>query len=89
MISLAVSVLPAPDSPETRIDWLRRGRRRRFVPPFSAAAAAAAEDDEEEELPPPGASLRIARYAASATAYTCGLSSPSLAPMYCSIMCRP
>ena len=78
IISLAVSVFPAPDSPETRIDWLRC--RRRLLPPFSPPPP---------PPPPPGASLLIALYAASATAYTCGLSSPRRVPRYCSIMCFP
>ena len=56
-MSFVVSVLPAPDSPLTRMDCDAGG-------------------------PPSAVEVRSARYAASATANTCGDSSPSGTPAY-------
>jgi hypothetical protein len=64
MMSLVVSVFPAPDSPDTRMLWLH-------ITPLLPAS------------PPPAAVLRFkALYAASATAKTCGESSPRATPLY-------
>ena len=77
IISLAVSVFPAPDSPETRIDWLRC--RRRFSAVFTTTAASASSGRVAPHRP-----VRRVGHRVHVRAQL-----PQARSRYCSIMCFP